>query len=98
MRIPEVRERIRELAQMMRHHGFVDWARELEYLAEEMKRRPYIHKVREPGNGRDEKLSPAMVRYARRLRKQGMSYKEISRVLGVYNHGRISEACRGKRT
>lgn len=87
MRIPEIRDRLRELAV---EHG-ID---ELDLLAEELRRRKPCRKAPVQSAPMTDELNAAVRAYATAYPAAPLS--RIAAVFGV-NHGRVSEALAGKR-
>ena len=93
MKIPEVAGRIREIAEKIKTSRPVE-ADELMQLADELKRRP-------PGPRAPVESTPMTPELAQEIREYaeahpGMSHQAIAEKFNV-NHGRVSEAIRGKR-
>lgn len=99
MKIPAIRDRLYELAERVRlGHKLAETAKELVFLADATKRRPYVRrKYNRCGPSDTDKIKQAGVRRMMKImHNAGMSYPEISKATGVHNLGRISEAVRGK--
>lgn len=100
MTIPVIRERVLEIAKMLR--GFPELtasslseaAIELELLAEEMRRRPPVTRSRAKSTRMTPEVIEAIKRYAAAFPDK--SQVEIARAFNV-NPGRVSEALAGKR-
>lgn len=88
MKIPEVRDRLRELAV---EHG-ID---ELEILAEALRRRPPVRVAERRAEPMTEELRVAIRAYFKA--RPTASNQEIATVFGV-NPGRVSESLAGFRT
>jgi hypothetical protein len=87
MRIPEVRDRLRELADAYS-------LPELHALADELHRRPPVRKADVSSEPMTGQLAAEIRDYARR--HPGASFARIAGVFGV-NPGRVSEVLAGKR-
>jgi hypothetical protein len=88
MKIPQVRDRLRELAV---EHG-ID---ELEVLADELRRRPPVRVTPPRSSPMTEELRIAIRAYW--IARPNASNQEIATVFGV-NPGRVSESLAGLRT
>jgi hypothetical protein len=94
MKIPEVAQRIREIADQIQEQCPTESA-ELFDLASELSRRP-------PGARAPITSTPMTPELAEEIREYadqnpGLSHQAIAEVFKV-NHGRVSEAIKGKRT
>lgn len=94
MKVPEVANRIREIAGKIKTSRPIE-ADELMQLADELKRRP-------PGPRAPVESTSMTPELAQEIREYveahpGMSHQTIAEKFNV-NHGRVSEAIRGKRT
>ncbi len=94
MKVPEVANRIREISENIKGSHPTD-AEELMQLADELRRRP-------PGPRAPVESTPMTPELAQDIRDYaeahpGTSHQAIAEEFNV-NHGRISEALRGKRT
>jgi hypothetical protein len=95
MKIPEVATRIREISKEIQD-SYPDEAAELLELAGELKRRS-LSGPRAPATSTP--MTPELADEIREFADDnpGMSHQDIGVVFNV-NHGRVSEAIRGKRT
>jgi hypothetical protein len=95
MKVPEVAARMREISVEIQA-GFPDEAAELIDLADELKRRSATG-PRAPATSTP--MTPELADEIREFARDnpGMSHQDIGVVFNV-NHGRVSEAIRGKRT
>jgi hypothetical protein len=95
MKIPEVMTRIREISEEI-HGAYPKEAAELLELAEELRRRSPVG-PRAPATSTP--MTPELAEEIREFAKDNpdMSHQEIGGAFNV-NHGRVSEAIRGKRT
>jgi hypothetical protein len=95
MKIPEVASRMREISGTI-EENYPDEAAELLELADELKRRSPSG-PRAPATSTP--MTPELADEIREFAEQnpGMSHQDIGVVFNV-NHGRVSEAIRGKRT
>jgi hypothetical protein len=95
MKVPEVASRIREISELIQE-SYPDEAAELVELADELKRRSPSG-PRAPATSTP--MTPELADEIREFAEQnpGMSHQDIGVVFNV-NHGRVSEAIRGKRT
>ena len=88
MKIPEVREELRQMAEQLGIPRLHD-------LADELLRRPTVRKTRVKSTKVTVDVETSIRSFARR--NPDMSYVEIARYYNV-NPGRVSEAIAGKRT
>jgi hypothetical protein len=95
MKAVEYRSRMCALATRLElQYRLKEEAAELRFLAEATKRRKYLRK-KVIGPKDSTLLSPAIKKWMRQLRSQGLSYADIGRITKITNVGRISEACTG---
>jgi len=94
MKIPEVAKRMREIAELI-HSNYPAESGELFELADELKRR--FSGARAPASST--KLTPELYEEIREFAEAnpGMAHQDIAVIFNV-NHGRVSEAIKGKRT
>jgi hypothetical protein len=94
MKIPEVAKRMREIGELIQADYQAESA-ELFELAAELKRR--FSGPRAPANST--KMTPELAEEIREYAdaNPGMSHQDIAVMFNV-NHGRVSEAIKGKRT
>lgn len=102
MRIPEVRERLRDLSAQLKHEHFFAWAEELRTLEQALYRRPYLRPKPKDGGWTMDELLTSYVNEIKHLNEQGVSNQEIAKLITkwsgrICNGGRISEVLRGKR-
>ena len=91
--IPECRKALQEIADRVRNAGSNYIASSIEWVIEDMHRRPMVRKARKTLEWTDEKRAE-VIEYARAFPEA--SYMEIARVCNT-NTGRVSEALTGKR-
>ena len=94
MKLPEVAERLRDIAEKIAADRPVE-AAELTDLADQCRRRPSPARAPRTSTPMTEELVQEIREYADA--NPAMSQQEIANAFGV-NHGRVSEALRGKRT
>lgn len=94
MKIPEVRDKLRAIADTIYRAGFTRWAGELRRLESELYRRRALKSHRTVSAS----ITDHMRRTIRKIkrRRPSITYQEISEITGV-NIGRVSEILRGKR-
>jgi hypothetical protein len=93
MKIPEVAKRMREIAEVIQA-SFPAESGNLMELADELKRRPSVPRAPMTSTSMTPELADEIREYAEE--HPGMSHQAIAEVFGV-NHGRVSEAIKGKR-
>jgi hypothetical protein len=93
MRIPEIADRVREIAEQIQGDHPIESGELLE-LADEMRRRPSGPKAPASSTPMTRELALEIREYAEE--HSGLSQQTIAEAFNV-NHGRVSEAIKGKR-
>jgi len=94
MRIPEVADRIRGIAEEIKG-DHPDISVELMKLADELRRRPPVPRAPATSTQMTPELAEEIREFAEA--NPGLSHQAIAEKFNV-NHGRVSEAIKGKRT
>lgn len=100
MRIPEIRDRLYEIADLLQYttqspHQLMELSAELRTMADETRRRKLSVKTPPKNKKMTRGLKKQIVAY--KLANPNLSHQEIAVALGV-NTGRVSDALHGKRT